>query len=122
MGASRKQSDKIDKAIAAKMKSVPSEKHVKAEIEKLLDLKYKVRSHSAFGDDNVAAIEAAICVLEEHMDNDDIYERYEEQRDDDNEIIQGSQNELDHALEALQWMQGDEKESPSSGWVSLVSK
>ena len=41
----------------------PTEKQVKAEIERLTEMKPNVRHHTSFGDDNWGKIEAQIMVL-----------------------------------------------------------
>lgn len=84
---------------------------VKEEIEKLKEMKDKVRQFSIFRDNNRAAIEAQITVLYGRFDVDKVEQLYES----------GSFLE-DNALEAVYWMNGDEEEAPSSSWQGLVEE
>jgi hypothetical protein len=88
------------------MKMKPTQHQITAEIEALREQVKIVRKVSAFGDDNVAAIEAQIKVLEENYDEDDI-----------DDFIGDDQQ--DAARDALAWMDGDEGESPSESWEPL---
>lgn len=104
----------------------PTPKQVREEIAALEEIKPKVPTHNGFGEDNHAAIDAQITVLMERMDNDQIYDTFgllegdsssEESEEDEGE--EPSRVELEAALDALHWMEGDE-ESPSIGWRELV--
>lgn len=61
-------------------------------IKKLIEVKPSVRRYSFFGDDNWKKIDAQILVLERGLDEDQIYDRY-----DDRDV-------LNDALIAYQWM------------------
>lgn len=61
-------------------------------IKKLIEVKSSVRRYSFFGDDNWKKIDAQILVLERGLDEDQIYDRY-----DDRDV-------LNDALVAYQWM------------------
>ncbi len=90
-----------------------SDKQIKEEIAKLEEMKPNVRRSSSFGDDHHEAIDAQVEVLKEQLDNDEIYDRFED----------GPQNVLDAALEAMGWMDGGsygEGERPSKNWAELV--
>ena len=87
----------------------PTREQIQEEIEKLKELKPKVRHHTAFGDDNRAAIGAEIKVMEMNLGEDEIYDRYEDY-----------QHSLDAALYARYWLDGHEKEAPSVGWEPLA--
>jgi len=90
----------------------PNQEQVKAEIEKLKEMKPKIRRYTAFGEDNRAAIEAQIRVLERGWDFKEIYDRY-----DDNE------HELDAAMDARDWLIGESDEkSLSENWQGLVQE
>jgi len=90
----------------------PTLEQIQAEIEQLTAMCPKVRHYSAFGDDNRAAISAQIAVLEKLLDNDAIFDRYEQGSD---EAI------LYAALDARQWLDGDfEDDTLSEGWQELV--
>lgn len=79
----------------------PNPEEIKAEIEKLRDLKPRIRQYSAFGDDNHAAIGAEILVLE-------------------GRLFEDCEHNLDAALAARSWLDGYEETPPSEGWESLV--
>jgi hypothetical protein len=87
-----------------------SKEEVQKEIETLREMKPKVRQFSAFGDDHHAAIDAQIEVLQEGLDDCDVYERFEED----------ASNILDEAIHALEWMSGEKDEAPSVDWKDLV--
>ncbi len=94
-------------------KKRPTPAQVKDEIAKLKKMKPNVRMTSNFGDNHHDAIDAQLDVLEEGLDNDEIYDRFED----------GPQNVLDAALEAMGWMDGGsygEGERPSKEWKSLL--
>jgi len=52
------------------------------QIEALKAIRPKVRPFSAFGDDNLAKIDAQIQVLEEDMDYDDIWDEWPDEEGD----------------------------------------
>lgn len=83
---------------------------VQQEIKKLEEIKPKVRRLTAFGDDNHKAIEVQIDVLKGTLDENGIYEEYE----DDDHL-------RDNGLEALAWMKGEsEIESLAREWATLT--
>lgn len=84
----------------------PSDNELRQEIEKLRGQVKTVRARSAFGDDNRAAVEAQIKVLENEYDDDDI-----------EDFIGDDQQEA--ARDALAWLEGDEDMSPSESWAPL---
>jgi len=73
-----------------------TKKQIKKEIEALKTVRPKVRLHSMFGDDNLAALDAQIEVLENNWDGNDIYDKYDHA--DFSEYI------LESALDARQWI------------------
>jgi hypothetical protein len=86
---------------------------VKAEVAKLREMKPNIRHRTSFGDDNWAAIDAQIKVLEEGMDEDEIWDEWPEDEED--------MHERDSAREALAWNNGDkDSEAPSDTWRSLT--
>lgn len=97
----------------------PTQKQIEVEIKNLQEIAPKVRRHSAFGDDNRAAVEAQIEVLKERMDEDAIYDRADENKAAEEELWAESVKES--ALEARRWLDGDEDTTPSKGWEGLVS-
>lgn len=98
----------------------PTKAQIKAEAKKLAAMKPKVRRMTAFGDDNHAAIEAQIEVLENDLSEDDIYNRANEETAAAEELWTERQRE--NATHARQWMDGEEKESPSQSWAGLAKK
>lgn len=84
------------------MKTAPTPEEITAEIAALKDLVTKVCVKNFFGDNNQDAIYAQIDVLEEVMDDDDVYSRFGEDAFlDDSEF---SQHVLDNALQAARWL------------------
>lgn len=90
---------------------IPTAKQIQAEIEALTEIKPKVRRLTFFGDDNHKAIDAQIKVLEKDLDEDAIYDRW-----DDGRL-------LDYAQSARAWLDGEsEEDSLVEGWKSLVAE
>lgn len=97
-----------------KKRKLPTPAQITKEIAKLEKMKPTVRSHSGFGDDHHAAIDAQIEVLREALDEDEIYVRW-----------QGEENHArNNALLAMGWRDGDygDGEAPSEGWKQLVRR
>lgn len=93
-----------------------TKEQVRSEMEALRELKPRVRRQSAFGEDNHAKIEAQIEVLRDNLDEDAIYERFQD-ADDPDEMSP----ELDAALDARRWMDGENPEGLAEGWEPLAS-
>lgn len=97
-----------------------SDKAIKAEIDKLKVLKPDVPQHTAFGEDNHAAIDAEILVLEKALegeignDEQEIWDLDEEQG--------WSDRERENAIEAFEWLTGDKPmlADDPDGWAGLV--
>lgn len=89
-----------------------TKKEIDKEVKWLNDNIQNIRKLTAFGDNNHEAIEAQIDVLTRNLSDDEIY---------DNEGI-WTEHTLDAALTARRWLDGDEDDSPSSGWEILVQK
>lgn len=94
---------------------------IRDEVKALTEIKPKVRRYSAFGNDNLAAIDRQIEALVDKWTDDDAYDAL-----DDGGI---SRHEFDAACEAIAWADGayDEYEEdgeivdrPSLSWKSLV--
>lgn len=86
----------------------PTAKAIAAEVAKLKALKPNVKRYTFFGDDNHAAIDAQIQVLEQNLSDDDIGRRF-------NGEVQSE------AFNARNWLDGDADEALSKGWAELVS-
>ena len=76
-----------------------TQEEIKTAIKELKNVRPKVRPRSAFGDDNLAALDAQVEVLEQSLDNDDIYARFD--------CASSTEEILMSALEARQWIDGD---------------
>lgn len=91
---------------------------ITAEIQALKGCKPKVRKRNFFGDDLHSAIDTQIRVLEQGLSEDEIYDQYSDPDDPDD------RHELDAALDALAWMNGEEREdaeheSLAGGWLDI---
>ena len=73
-----------------------TQEQIKKEIEALKTIKPNVRSLSFFGDDNLAALDAQIQVLEEYMDEDEIWDEWPEE--------ESELHVRNSALEAWNWV------------------
>ena len=77
-----------------------SKEQITKEIEALKTVRPNVRPTSMFGDDNLAQLDAQIQVLEEDMDEDDIWDEWpEEERD---------QHVRESAHHAVDWVNDEE--------------
>ena len=92
------------------MSKFASQAEIDAEIAALYDLKDRIPPRTMFGDDNLASIDAQIQVLEADLDEDEIYDWWEDE-----------EHTLDSALAAYRWMNEGEEEAPSEGWKGLVN-
>jgi len=77
-----------------------TQEQIKKEIEALKTVRPNVRPYSMFGDDNLGSVDAQINVLENNLDNDEIYGQYDH--------VESPEYILDAALAARGWM--DDKE------------
>jgi len=85
---------------------------IAAEIKSLSDLKPHIPSQSGFGDDNDGAINAQLEVLRDNLSFDDIDMKRDDGEWDD--------YVYDSAFWALEWMNGNSKDSPSQDWKPLA--
>lgn len=85
-----------------------TEEEIKKEIKALKAVRPKVRPHSMFGDDNLAALDAQVDVLENDLDNDDIHDKYDH--------VGSSEYVFESALHARDWVDENETESLAGGW------
>lgn len=93
--------------------SKPSATEIEKEIKVLQGYVDRVRPTSAFGDDNVEAIETQIRVLDELLTDDDVYDLFEVEE----EISEYAKN---CGLDAVAWLEGDNDEPPSKDWEGLL--
>lgn len=91
-----------------------TEKQVKEEVAKLIEMKPFVREFTAFGDSNHERIDCEIRALKEDMDEDKTYDEWPEDEAD--------MEKRNAAQYVIQWRDGDEDEAPSKGWESLDSR
>lgn len=97
----------------------PTPEQVAAEIARLKAVHPRVPTHSVFGDDNRAAIDAQIRVLEEGMTLDEVHDTFGELTDEGD----FSQNTLDCALTAHDWLHGllaADEAAPAAGWQGIA--
>lgn len=97
----------------------PTPEQVAAEIASLKAVHPRVPTHSAFGDDNRAAIDAQIRVIEEGMTLDEVHDTFGELTDEGD----FSQNTLDCALTAHDWLHGllaADEAAPAAGWEGIA--
>ena len=92
-------------------------KQIEAEIAKLKQLRPLIPSRTFFGDSNLEKINAEIEVLEEDMEENEIYDKFEDRENPDS-----SCDLVSAAHYAWQWLRGEEKESMSSQWKPLARK
>ena len=86
-----------------------TQKEITKQIKALKAIRPKVRPRSAFGTDNIAQLDAQVDVLENDLDNNEIYEKYDHSGIDE-ETLMG-------ALDARQWMEGESDiENLAEGW------
>lgn len=96
----------------------PTDAEIDAEILKLKTMKPTILVSSVFGDNHHDAIDAQIDVLEERLDCDDVYDRYPSLDEDEDNGYPA--NVRDGAIEAAQWMEGENEDTPSFNWKDLV--
>jgi hypothetical protein len=98
----------------------PGKKKIEAEIKKLKEILPKVQPFSAFGDDNQARIRAEIRVMEEDLDEDDIFNEFPAS-DEDMESGSPCAGTNQSARDARQWLDGESEDgSPYENWKPLV--
>lgn len=89
-----------------------TQEEIDAEVVKLKAIKPCIRRYSSFNDDHYLSIDAQIEVLEQHLNDDEINDRFE------NSDVNSA------AYQAFQWRNGEpiDDGSPSAGWESLRIK
>lgn len=97
----------------------PTPEQIATEVARLKAVHSRVPTHSFFGDDNRAAIDAQIRVLQERMSIDDVHDSFGELTEDG----EYSHNTLDCALTAHDWLHGSlaaDEASPAAGWEGIA--
>lgn len=90
---------------------------INAELSRLAKLREIVTAHSAFGDDNHAAIDATMRVLGERMSTEDVSEELD--RDDVADYILSEALNAAHWLRGHVWLEG-QGAAPSEGWLNMA--
>ena len=72
-----------------------TQEEIEKQIEALKEVRPKIRPTTAFGDDNLAALDAQLNVLEDCLDEDDIWDRWPKDEEDI--------HTREAALEAYRW-------------------
>jgi hypothetical protein len=75
---------------------------IKKEIKLLTEGKSNVVHFSMFGDNNYEALEAQIAVLNENMDEDEVYTHFENSDNPDD-----TQYVVSSAITAVEWVKGE---------------
>jgi hypothetical protein len=99
---------------------MPTPKEIAAEIKALKKLKPLIPAQSVFQDDNHAAVDAQIEVLQSNMSEDDIYTRADDGVTAAKDLW--SEYVRDNAICAWSWKTGTSFESASVGWEPLIQK
>ena len=89
-----------------------TQKEIDEQIQKLKDVRPKVRPFSVFGTDNLEGLDAQIRVLEKDMDSDDIWDRWD--RDEEDVDIRSN------AEGALEWREGESEEDDLAKAFPLI--
>lgn len=84
-----------------------TQKEIDAEIKRLEKCKTYAPHYTMFGGDNHRKIDEQIGALANKLTHDDAYDNYPD--DEDPEV-------LSSVISALDWRNGDEEQTPSSGW------
>ena len=86
-----------------------SQKEINAQIKSLKAVRPKVRRVTAFGDDNLAKLDAQVKVLEDDLDSDDVWDEWPS--------LQGDMEIRIFASDAIAWREGDgESDDLSKDW------
>lgn len=103
-----------------KAKAIPNATQISAQIDGLMAIQPKVLRTSMFGDDHHAAIDAQIEVLQEDLDEDEIYKRWGGAGEEGEEDV--GQNVVNAAVDARHWLDGDFEDAPDliESWKELV--
>lgn len=93
------------------LSKAPSAREVAEEVQKLRELRPKVERFQSSGEDAWLVIDAQIDVLENTLDQNEILGMY-----GDTTSEEFDEHELNGALNACKWVEGDELVSPSEHW------
>lgn len=92
---------------------------IQEQINRLREVKKKLRRTNAFGENVHAKIDAEITVLEEGLTEDQCWDRTaEEGSDDDSKEWDWVTGES--ARDAAMWLSGDTDDEPATGWEEIA--
>ena len=92
-----------------------TQKEIEAEIAALKAVRPKVWPQTLFGDNNLTALDAQIEVLEQGLDEEDIYDRFD--------VVSSTDYILESALAAYDWVgEKNDYEDGGDGNVSLAAE
>lgn len=93
-----------------------TQEEIDIEIAALKEIKPRIRERNGFGEDNHAAIDCQIEVLERKMDEGEVWDRNENAAEDELFV---TDRERDNAMEAVRWLAGED-EVPSEAWKEML--
>ena len=89
-----------------------TQKEIDEQIKRLKDVRPKVVPFSAFGTDNLECLDAMVRVLEQNMDEDAIWDRWDREEED--------MDIRSNADEALRWLEGESEEDDLAEGFPLI--
>jgi hypothetical protein len=93
----------------------PTDEKIDSEITKLKDLATKVVAVGLFGNNNRAAIEAQVHILEKRLSHSKMWDFYGEDSPDYSETV------FEAAMDAISFLRGEfSEETLSEGWEPLA--
>lgn len=99
------------------MPTPKTDKEIGEQIQELARIKPTVLRFSKFGNDHHKAIDAQIKALSERMTEENVCDKWPNaEHEDDGQ----DENQRTAALEAVNWMNGYESQSPSENWSPLI--
>lgn len=134
MNTSKKSKTSKKRTVPTPRPATPEE--IAAEIAELKRLRPLIPTHTMFGDDNIARIDAEIRALEEDMDEGGVMDTWfpydvgsfpddedPDQRADEANVEEGRSYETEAGARAvIDWRNGHSIDKSSSGWVLLIHK
>lgn len=92
---------------------LPTPDQIATEIAALQKCKETVPEHGLMGNNHLG-LDASAAVLRDRMSHDNIYDTWGPEAGDESDFDQAV---LDAAIDAFNWMTGDDEESPSEKWA-----
>jgi hypothetical protein len=100
----------------------PTQKQIKSEIAALNKIRTQVPAANAFGDSIPDAIDAQIDVLKHDLSEECIDQRSQCDEDEGDDDSLWCEHEMNAAMDARRWMDGDDNVAPSVSWKPLIKK